>query len=190
MLTEHVFESPVRYYLTHGSCHFVTELAACPDFDKVSKDIVKKVLKIEDFRCNMYTSKFPPVWDEISTERDALFILLDVGGFKVWGLHRHKIECMGRGPIKNILPDFVPIETSEDLNFFLVGTETQNRVERIINSLLVPTSYKNINLFKKLLYVQKPQDDDMETWWRRDPYKNKVEELVDDMDKILSRNIQ
>lgn len=190
MLTDHDFESPVRYYLTHGSCNFVTELAACPEFDKVSKEIVKKVLKIDDFRCNMYTSKFPPVWDGITTERDGLFILLDVDGFKVWGLHRHRLMDMTQGPINKIIPEFVPIETSEDLNLFLVGTETQNRVERIINSILVPPDYKNLNLFKRLLYAHTPQDVDMETWWKQDPYKNKVEELVDAMDKILSRNIK
>ncbi len=142
------------------------------------------------------------MWQHFEPGHDydvALCVLLDFDGWKVWGIEKELL--MGslrdkklvtyqgqqgwwtkKSKINNYM---VPIQSIEDLDNFLKPNETSQCVNIIVRSFLVPQEYRNIEKFKEALYeISKPETDIL-TWWRSDPYNNKNDELIEQLENII-----
>jgi hypothetical protein len=146
------------------------------------------------------------MWQHFEPNHDydaALCVLLDFDGWKVWGIDKRDLMGhlrdkklvtyqgqQGWWTKKSKIKDYLtPITSVDDLDNFLKTNETQECVNIVAHSFLVPREYSDIEIFKKALFELDKPDTDINTWWRSDPYKKSNDNLLEKLETIIKNLI-
>jgi len=146
------------------------------------------------------------MWQHFEPNHDydaALCVLLDFDGWKVWGIDKRDLMGhlrdkklvtyqgqQGWWTKKSKIKDYLtPIASVDDLDNFLKTNDTQECVNIVAHSVLVPREYSDIEIFKKALYELDNPNTDIMTWWRSDPYKKRNDNLLENLETIIKNLI-